>query len=399
MPTAAPFIHKTIGLPVFAAHFDDVDGDGILDGFFLVDNNMGWFSWGVVNANSATDLPIFHRQDDLAHDVSDKDGMALSTLDIDRDGRADYFLPGTDFGDIVLWNRAPRELYNIADFAQLGAHPKHTSWTSFALDADFDGWSDLLVLSVISPDAVANGGDQRARPSLHMNRHDGTFVDVGATLIDANASFFALNMACGDLASDGHVSCLVPSTSPAMMLRNEIEPLGRWIGVRLRGTVSAPNAHGARVIVEGVQPPLTAYVGGQTATFGNHDDGVLLAAGDAKTVNLRIEWPSGLVQHVTDAPTNAYTTVTEPRVLQLGQRVLHAGGQASVEVLVDPQAAGTDVVSLERLGAGSWAGPLAKRPDGLLSRTLVAPAAPGVARIVVQLQNVPLRVRPRVRFE
>ena len=394
-PPPVPFIKKTKGLPVFGAHFEDIDGDGILDGFFMVDNSYGWFAWG----NSA-DPPTFSRDDDLAHAVADHNGMAAAALDFDRDGRLDFFLSGTEQSDSFLWNSAPRKVFNIPKFAGFDPHPGYEGWTSFAFDADFDGWMDLLVLRARSPGEVPAGGDQSAQPWVYMNRHDGTFAQVAERVFGSQSSqFYALSMACGDLAADGHVACMFTNQGAAVLLRNEIAAQGRWIGVRLRGTVSAPNARGARVAIDGVNPPIVAEIGGQSATYGTHADGVLLAAGAATTVDLRVTWPSGLVQLVPGVPTNAYADLSEPRVVEVQQRVLPANGQTTLDVILDPKAANTTNLSLELQGAGTWSGPLTPLPDGRLSRTLVAPSQPGTARIVVRLDGAPLHVRPRIFFQ
>ncbi len=394
-PPPVPFIKKAKGLPVFGSHFADVDGDGILDGFFMVDNSYGWFSWG----NSA-DPPSFSRDDDLAHAVADHNGMAAAALDFDRDGRIDYFLSGTEQSDSLLWNSAPRKVLNIPKFAGFVPHPGYEGWTSFAFDADFDGWMDLLVLRARSPGEVPVGGDQSAQPWMYMNRHDGTFAQVADRVFGSqDSTFYALSMACGDLAGDGRVACLFTNQHAAVLLRNDIAPLGRWVGVRLHGTVSAPNARGARVALDGVTPPIVAEIGGQSATYGTHADGVLLAAGAATTVDLRVTWPSGLVQLVPGVPTNAYADLTEPRVVDVQQRVLPANGQATVDVILDPKAANMTNISVDLEGSGTWIGPLTPRPDGRLVRTLTAPSQPGTARIVVRLDGAPLLVRPRIHFQ
>jgi hypothetical protein len=101
---------------------------------------------------------------------------------------------------------------------------------------------------------------------------------------------------------------------------------------------------------------------------------------------------------VANLPAGAYATITEPRVLVVSTRIAPADGATQVVVTVDPSLVGATAVTIDRDGAGTWSGPATQAPDGTWTRSLVAPAQPGSARIRVALDNVPLLVRPRVRF-
>src|SRR5207237_488791 len=148
--------------PTFGSFFDDVDGDGALDLFALIDTQQGWFAWGVPG-----DAPSFARDERLTASLGATDAMSLSPLDFDRDGRIDYFLGGSPYpGNRLLRNRAPRELPDLA--AKAGLAPSATtSWGSRAFDANLDGWPDLLVLQKggVPPDV-----ESPAPPMLWLNQ-------------------------------------------------------------------------------------------------------------------------------------------------------------------------------------------------------------------------------------
>ena len=78
--------------------------------------------------------------------------------------------------------------------------------------------------------------------------------------------------------------------------------------MRLRGTVSSPDASGAHVALDGARPPLVVMAGGQSPTLGEHDRGVILALGAATTASVTVTWPSGIVQHVTGLAAGRYAT-------------------------------------------------------------------------------------------
>jgi hypothetical protein len=176
-----------------------------------------------------------------------------------------------------------------------------------------------------------------------------------------------------------------------------VKPAGNWVGVRLRGTVSSPDASGARVSLDGATPPLVVATG-QSPAWGEHARDVLVAIGDRESASVSIEWPSGIVQRAENLAAGTYTTVTETKTLTVSTRVAPADGETIVDVTVDMNAAGAMAASIEREGAGTWVGP-ATASEGLLRRQLRAPAQAGSARIEVQLDGVALRVRPRIRFE
>ena len=395
-PPPTPQVAKDAGFPAFGTFFDDLDGDGTLDGFFLSDWNLGWFSWGVPG-----DLPAFKRDDSLTNTIAITDSMSLSPLDFDRDGRIDYFLSGTCWAPIcsgspLLWNAGPRDLYDITEHAGLiGDHPI-SNWGSFASDFDFDGWTDLLVLRAGASSPSESGLPEI--PSLYMNRHDATFAEVGAQVLGEQARVFGIALACGDLTSDGKIGCYAPS-SPEILLRNGLTPQGGWLGLELHGTVSGSNGAGARVSLDGEARPLTVVASAQSPTGIQHDGRPLLAVGDRQQASVTVQWPSGLTQHVGPLQVGQYHTITEPQVLAVAPRFGPANGTAEFDVAVDLKAAGAAAATVELVGSGSWKGPAALQADGKLHRTLIAAATPGSARIQVRLDGAALLVRPRVRYE
>lgn len=373
------------GYQPFTTYFDDVDDDGTLDQFVIIDRGRSWFSWGVPG-----DRPTFTRDESISTRIAVPSAMGLSPLDFDRDGRTDYFLPIAASSGL-LWNRGGRELRDEGPRSQIVGPQGQDEWGTMAFDADLDGWTDLLMVRV-------SDNDHSAGPvALYMNRHDGTFADVAPSVI-GEVSLRAQALVCGDLASDGKVSCFTREPTGHVLLRNELEPKGRWLGVRLRGTVSSAEAAGARVALEGEARPLVVVADGQSPSWGEHRREVLLALGERTSGTVSVTWPSGLKQTVSDLPAGAYATIEEPRVLTVSRRLAPADGEAVVEVRAAPGLVGATKVAIEREGAGSWQGAATQEADGTWVRRLVAPAEAGEARIVLSLDGEALRVRPRVRF-
>lgn len=389
-PTPRPN-HGDMAYRAFGSFYDDLDGDGALDLFAVLDNDLGWFSWGVRG-----DMPAFAQDAAITNNLSQASPMSVSPLDYDRDGVMDYFVAGT-FGHNRLYRyvgaRALDDRAVAARIASAGMVTVDDLWGSLAFDVNLDGYPDLLAL--VLPDDHHDGGWIQ----LMVNQRNGTFALAGDGVI--HEMFQATGLCCADFGGDGQMSCFVRDamTRGLVMLRPHIEPDGGWVGLRLRGTVSSPDASGARVSLEGASPPLVVMAGGQSPTLGEHDRGVLLAIGSAPSAAVTIAWPSGLQQRVEGLAAGTYTTVTEPRVLDVPVRVAAADGRALVEVVVDPRAALATTVQIERSGDGAWEADARTDSDGRLHRMLRAPSAPGDARIEVSLDGHALHVRPRVRFE
>jgi hypothetical protein len=389
-PPTPMAMHQDVPYRTFGTFYDDVDGDGALDLFAAVDIDLGWFSWGVPG-----DAPRFLPDPAITRDLSQSSPMSVSPIDYDRDGSMDYFVSGSFDHSRLYRYRGGRQLEDVAARAGVGSVAMTTDdlWGSLSFDADLDGYPDLLALVV--PDDHQGGGWSR----LLINRHDGTFGLAAPSVLHQNLQ--AIGMVCADFWAEGRPSCLARDIGPRglVLLRNRIEPQGRWVGLRLRGTVSSPDASGARVSLDGARPPLVVMAGGQSPTLGEHDRGVLLAIGDASEAAVTVTWPSGIRQRVAGLRAGAYATVTEPRALEVRARVAPADGRALVEVVVDPRAAGASLATLGCSGACAWQGEASTDAEGRLHRTLRAPATPGAARVEASLDGSALRVRPRVRFE
>ena len=178
-----------------------------------------------------------------------------------------------------------------------------------AMFADYDNDGDL--------DLFVAGGHASPEPGrLYANNGDGTFtlVTQGVLYEDRRRS---ATCAWADFDNDGFMDLTVTGhhqDSPDVLYRNQGNA-NRWISVRLVGTGSNRAAIGAKVRARATVFGKTTWqlreLGG-----GNRSQNDLRAhfgLGDATEVEvLRIEWPSGIVQELSNLPANEFLTVTEP---------------------------------------------------------------------------------------
>jgi hypothetical protein len=108
---------------------------------------------------------------------------------------------------------------------------------------------------------------------------------------------------------------------PFRVWMNDTPKQGHYVRVRLKGTVSAPDPIGAILTVQcddGVQKIGWRTQGGHT--YGTSDNVVELACGEARPIFADEQWPSGLVQELSDF-VDRELAVEEPRWLELSTRV------------------------------------------------------------------------------
>jgi hypothetical protein len=171
------------------------------------------------------------------------------------------------------------------------------------MDADNDGWSDLLVVNGHVDDRTWFDADQPYRMTAQMfqNRGDGTFREVTG---DAGAYFgralLGRGLATGDLDRDGRLDAVVSNQlDPSAVLRNESDVDGRSLVLKLVGVGCARTPVGVRVRVLGVEPVLwRQLVGG--GSYQSADACELHLGGlEDREYDLEVQWPDGSVQQIS----------------------------------------------------------------------------------------------------
>lgn len=239
--------------------------------------------------------------------------------DFDNDGYPELFVGGdTETGvrpNALYRGTGAQEFHNVA--AEASVDLMTASWASAVGDYDNDGYLDLFAADW-----------QGASPSrLFRNRGDGTFesVDVGSPIRDGdlrlgvrwvdydNDGFLDLFMTCG--TSDG--TTIYPRLNH--LYRNNLaasESPNHWLKVRLEGKASNRSGIGAKIRVK-------ATIAGQEIWqlreltgngYSQTCPGLIahFGLGDATKADIiRVEWPSGNVQELTDVTPDQLLSVTE----------------------------------------------------------------------------------------
>jgi hypothetical protein len=295
-------------------------GDGVFRqangiAFGLMNVNHG--AWGdadndgdrdlLIARGDAGDIPFYRNQgsgvlvqDSSAGFGSGANGANVIWADFNNDGFLDVFITRTVTPCYYFINEGDGTFGQITT----GPHTQIRGVSAAAGDYDNDGHLDLFITR----------GQSSSDPSLlFRNQGDGSFVMVDCDPLTTTGGHFS-DCAWADYDNDGFLDLLVTT------LDNENNELYRnqgnanaWLIVRPVGTASNCAAIGAKVRamapIEGRDVWQMRQVSGGLAD----DLRAHFGLGDATKVDLlRVEWPSGIVQELTDVAPNRILTVTEP---------------------------------------------------------------------------------------
>jgi hypothetical protein len=240
-------------------------------------------------------------------EISQDSSIAGSWGDYDNDGDLDLFATyGRNQTNLLYQNIGGGDFIKIT-----GQDPVNDSgyWSGSSWgDYDNDGDLDLYVT-----------GNYQYTPRLNAmyeNNGDGTFTKVaeGTPVTDLEASAGA---AWGDYDRDGDLDLFVANQNYEnnALYRNNGNH-NNWINIKCAGINSNRSAVGAKVrlraTIDGTPVWQLREISGQTGNNSQNSLNVHFGLGDAYIVDsVKIEWPSGLMEVLTDIGTNQFLVITE----------------------------------------------------------------------------------------
>ena len=284
---------KTLG-----AAFADYDGTGRSGLALANDERLGELHQNLGNTFNEVGRSRGEAVDDRFHIHA---GMGIDWGDYDNDGRLDQV--------VTTYQNEPKSVYHnegegfFQDKSQrVGLDNTTIPDVAFGvkwLDFDNSGWLGLLIVNGHVEDNVTQidpSTTYRQPTQLFRNLHGKRFADMSTQAgPDLQRPIVGRGLAIGDFDNDGRVDALVVDSEGApLLLKNESDPVGHWLSLKLVGTKSNRDGIGALV---------TVTAGGLTQTRLCHTDGSYLSASDVRVhiglghasvvQAVTIRWPSG----------------------------------------------------------------------------------------------------------
>jgi enediyne biosynthesis protein E4 len=296
--TADSGIIKTNGHYCFSVSTLDYDDDGWPDIYVACDstpsilyhnNRNGTFTDTAADAGAAYD-----------EDGREQAGMGSSIADYNRDGRPDIFK--TNFSDDVsslYRNDGGGSFTSTIREAGLGLNTQYLGWGVAFLDADNDGWPDVLIANGhVYPEVdTAHLGSTYREPRLfYWNTGNGKFKDLSKEAgPGCTQPASSRGMVIADLWNDGRLSAVINNIdSTPLLLVNTAENKNHWLGIITEGTTSNRDGIGAKVTVTAGGRKYVQEVRSGSSYISSSDLRLHFGLGESKSIDaIEVRWPDG----------------------------------------------------------------------------------------------------------
>ncbi|MEM7305941.1 MAG: FG-GAP-like repeat-containing protein [Planctomycetota bacterium] len=428
-----------------ATCFVDSDNDGWLD--YFVGNDYFVSESAGMNPPNESDLQLQglgwgdYLDVTLDSGADQKRGiMGIAIGDVNYDGRFDLYKTDVQANWLLINNGWPgstsawtRE--NV--FYGVDGHPipdpdspttnRGIGWGAVFLDADFDLWLDLFLVNGMIPGF--NTG-----PPLYSPRDQRNFLWTG----DGPSNDFRFTdsteelglddeiddrcVAVGDLDADGDLDLFIQATTGFLRYyENQVDPQGQgWLAVRPVCNTSAPGGFGVRCeFTDSLGYPHLRQIGLDGPTASQHENLAYFGLGTEASVDLSVEFPSGVRLLFPGTAPNQTVVAIEPELIRTSAATLPIAvsstqpGTNNKPTPLQP----TGVYAVTAFAHDAGGSPLdgsaavAIETPGLtplgdvlhlggneFRRYFEAPASPGAFRSEVSFDGWQVKIRPRVHF-
>lgn len=307
------------GLGIIAA---DLDGSGRLS--LYISNDVGPNQLFVNTTTTPADALQFSEQALLRGAALNRNGnyesgMGIAAGDVDRDGRLDLFVTNFDDETNTLYRQHLDGMFHD-ETRTAGLAPKalpHVGWGAQFLDAELDGWPDLIVTNGHVNDLRDHGKPYRAPAQFFSNLGRGQFVERSADTL--GGFFLRRNLGRGMARIDwnrDHLEDVLIShlDAPASLLTNTTAQTGHSFVCRLVGTRSARDPVGASVTIHAGEFTATRQLVAGDGNQSSNQRLLVFGLGPQDAIDsIEVRWPSGDVDRFAGASTGVDYLLIEGR--------------------------------------------------------------------------------------
>jgi tetratricopeptide (TPR) repeat protein len=245
--------------------------------------------------------------------------MGIAVADADGDGLLDIYV-STFLDDYnVLFGQRPAGMFTDRT-SEAGLMTAGTSKLGFGtqfLDANLDGWPDLVVANGHVDDFSWKGKPFRMRPQFYVGLGKGRFAELPPTDLGDyfQRELLGRGLARLDWNRDGREDFAVSHLdSPAALVTNQSPETGHFLALQLRGVESNRDAVGAIVWVTAAGRTRMQQITAGDGYYASNQKQLIFGLGQGATIDeLHVRWPSGLEQRYKPVSTDCEYLLVEGR--------------------------------------------------------------------------------------
>ena len=245
--------------------------------------------------------------------------MGIDFQDYDRDGWPDVLITTLSLETYALFrNLSGRAFDYVSKRSGVAVATRlYSGWGTFFFDADNDGRKDIFVAQGHVMDTIesTNSTLRYLQPPLLLRNSDDVFIDYspgsGRPFGNSHAGRGA---AFGDLDNDGDLDLVIVNMDRRVqILRNEATG-ANWISLRLKGSRSNSEGIGAEIrITLDTGERQFARVTRASSYLSSNDVRCHFGLAEHSSIQeVRVTWPSGIVQTLPSVDANQFLEIQEP---------------------------------------------------------------------------------------
>ena len=295
-------------------------------------NNDGWPDFVLANDTQPNKLYLNNRNGTFSEtgviagiafseDGIARAGMGVDAVDYDRSGRPSIIITNFSNQMMALYHNEGNGLFvDEAPRSEIGRSSLLTlGFGCFFFDYDLDGWPDILVANGHIENEIEKIQKRikyRQPAHLFRNIQGRSFAEVTASAGTAlEMPRVARGAAYADIDNDGDLDLLITTNGgPPVLLRNEGGNHNHALRIRLQGTKSNRDGIGAIVRVENGTEKQWQMMRSGSSYLSQSELVLTFGLGGLDRISrIKVEWPSGQVDTLSDITAGQTITVQESK--------------------------------------------------------------------------------------